>query len=79
MRMPTLPPLIRFLIRHALIGFGLAVVFVALLLVFDVGGLAGLMMSSPSGPLAAVVLTFAMGLTFSSIQMGFAVMFLAGR
>jgi hypothetical protein len=74
-----LPKLVRFLFRHALIGFGLAIVFVGLLLAFDIGGIATLITSSSSGVLATAVLTFSMGLTFSSVQMGFAVMFLAKR
>ncbi len=73
----TLPRLVRFLILHALIGFALAGAFVAALIVFDVGGLGALLTGSPSGALAIVLLTFGTGVTFSSVQMGFAVMLLA--
>jgi len=76
MSLSSLPILVRFLIRHAAIGFGLAIVFVGLLLVFDIGGIATLIFASSSAALALAVLTFSVGLTFSSVQMGFAVMFL---
>jgi len=69
-----LPHLVMFLIRHALIGFGLAIAFVAALLFYDVGGLASLAKTSASGKLAVALLTFFTGLTFGSVQMGFAVM-----
>ncbi|SON55473.1 hypothetical protein HDIA_1932 [Hartmannibacter diazotrophicus] len=79
MTVRTLPLLVRFLARHALIGFGIAIAFVTTILMLDIGGLGALVTSSPSGCLAAVVLTFAIGLTFSSVQMGFAIMFLADK
>ena len=63
MTISSLPLLVRFLIRHAAIGFGVAVLFVGLLLASSAG-------------LALAILTFSVGLTFSSVQMGFAVMFL---
>ncbi len=76
MTMSGLPLLVRFLIRHALIGFGLALVFVALLLALDIGGIATLIFASSSAALALIILVFSMAVTFSSVQMGFAVMFL---
>lgn len=74
-----MPQLVRFLVRHALIGFVLAFVFVGALLVFDVGGLRRLAAASSYGPLAIAALTFATGLTFASVQMGMAVMLLGHR
>ncbi|MCB4768845.1 hypothetical protein LGR54_09540 [Ancylobacter sp. Lp-2] len=71
-----MPRLVSFLFRHALIGFGIAVPFIAALLAFDVAGLGRVVFGSPSGPLAVAVLTAAIGLTFASLQMGFAVMLL---
>jgi membrane glycosyltransferase len=71
-----MPTLVLFLARHALIGFALAVVFVGALLGFDVARLGTLVWASPSGPIAVAALTFAVGLTFASAQMGFAVMLL---
>lgn len=69
-----MPFLVRFLLRHAAIGIGVAAVFVSLLVAFDVAHLASLFAHSPDGLLALVVLTAALGITFGSVQMGFAVM-----
>lgn len=69
-----MPFLIRFLARHAIIGFGLAIVFVGALTAFDIFHLGGLLRGSEDGLLALAVLTFALGITFGSVQMGFAVM-----
>lgn len=69
--------LVRFLIRHALIGSVIAIAFVSAVLVFDIGDLRTLATRSSSGPLALVALTFACSLTFASVQMGFAIMLLA--
>lgn len=74
--MSGLPLLVRFLIRHALIGFGLALLFVTLLLSFDVGGIGTLIFNSSSSVLALIILVASMTVTFSSVQMGFAIMFL---
>ncbi|MDQ0511598.1 hypothetical protein [Ancylobacter amanitiformis] len=71
-----MPRLVRFLIRHALIGFGLAVLFVGALLLLDVARLGTLIGQSPFGGLAALVLVVCVGITFASAQMGFAVMLL---
>lgn len=76
MTISSLPLLVRFLIRHAAIGFGVAILFVGLLLALDIGGIAKLIFASSSAGLALAILTFSVGLTFSSVQMGFAVMFL---
>lgn len=73
-----MPDLIKLLIRNAAIGFGGAVVFVALLLATDTNGLGTLIARSESGVIAAAMLTFFLGLTFAGLQMGWAVM-LAGR
>lgn len=74
-----MPHLVRFLLRHAAIGFGIALVFVAILLALDAHGLRTLMARGADGWLAAGVLAFSMGLTFGSVQMGVAVMLLARR
>jgi hypothetical protein len=71
-----MPYLVRFLLRHALIGVVLAVAFVGVLLALDIAGLGTLMWQSPSGPVAAFALTVALSVTFGSAQMGFAVMLL---
>lgn len=69
-----MPLLVKFMLRHALIGVGAAIIFVAAVLALDVGGLATLIGTSSSGILAVVLLTFFTGLTFGSLQMAFAVM-----
>lgn len=74
-----MPLLVRFLVRHAGIGMGVAGLFVALLVAFDVAHLGTLLADSPDGPLAVSVLTFALGLTFGSVQMGFAVMLMSEK
>ena len=68
-----------FLLRHTAVGFGLAAAFVAALLYFDLGGLATLAAASDAGPLAVVLLTAFMGLTFASAQTAFAIMFASRR
>lgn len=72
-----MPHLVRFLLRHALIGLALAVIFVGALLAFDVARLGSLIAASPIGVVAALVLTVSVGITFASVQMGFAIMLLA--
>lgn len=71
-----MPILVRFLLVHAAIGFGLAFIFVSALVVFDTGGLRTLMASSNVGLVAFLLLVFLNGLTFGSVQIGVAVMLL---
>lgn len=71
-----MPKLLHFLLVNAVIGFGIAGFFVAALIVFDVGGFATLASGSDVAPLAVSILTFFLGLTFASVQMGAAVMLL---
>ncbi|MFG1302402.1 hypothetical protein V5F49_21700 [Xanthobacter sp. V3C-3] len=72
-----MPFLVRFLARHAAIGIGVATLFVALLVAFDVARLGTLLWTSQDGLLALIVLTLALGVTFGSVQMGFAVMLMS--
>lgn len=72
-----MPVLVRFLVGHALVGFGLAILFVGTLTALDVFHLGALLRGSEDGLLALAVLTFAVGLTFGSVQMGFAVMLMS--
>lgn len=74
--MSRAPQLITFLLRHALIGFAIGIAFVFCLLQLNVGELGTLVGGEPSGLVAAGALAFAMGITFGSVQMGFAVMLL---
>ena len=64
----------KFLLRHAAIGFGVAFLVVGLILWTDLAGLRTLILGSEVGLLALGILTFFMGLTFGSAQMGFAIM-----
>ena len=73
-----MPDLARFLFRHAAIGFGIAALFVGMLVALDAGGLRTLMRGSDAGLAEAVLLTVFVGLTFGSVQMGIAV-WQAGR
>jgi hypothetical protein len=74
-----MPTLVKFMLRHALIGYAVAIVFVGAILALDVGGLATLVRTSNFGLLAVALLTFFTGLTFASLQMGMAVMSLKGE
>lgn len=69
------PKLVRFLIKNAAIGFAVAIVFVGAILTFNVGNLATVFAQSGVGMFAVALMTFMIGLTFASLQMGFAVMF----
>lgn len=71
-----MPHLVRFLIRHALIGLCLASAFVAYLLLANVGGLGDLVLNAPDRIVVIAVLIAGMTITFSSVQMGIAVMLL---
>jgi hypothetical protein len=69
-----MPPLVRFLVLHGLLGFGIAAVFMAGLLHLDPGGAAGLLLRSAGHWWPALVLWFFLGLTFGSVQIGVATM-----
>lgn len=72
-----MPLLVRFLIRHALIGVGLGALFVGALVLLDIGRLGTLAGQSASGLIALTALTCAVGITFGSVQMGFAIMLMS--
>lgn len=72
----ALPPHVRFLMQHALIGFGLATVFIIAVLWSDAFGIGSLLHGADSHPLPVLLLWFFTGLTFGSVQMGAAVMLL---
>jgi hypothetical protein len=73
----TMPRIIRFVLLHGAIGFGIAAVFVALLVSTDSGGLGTLLHGAESHPLPVLLLWMFCGLTFGSVQIGAAVMLLA--
>lgn len=72
-----MPDLIRMYIRHVAIGFGIAAVFVAALMWFNVVNLRELVMATSGGWLAVFLLWFFNGLVFAGVQFGIAVMNMA--
>ncbi|MFD1913840.1 hypothetical protein [Halodurantibacterium flavum] len=72
-----MPPLIRLYITQTMVGFVLSVVFVAMLLAFDVAGLRHLILNSSEGWLALILLLIANTTVFAAAQFGIAVMRLA--
>ena len=74
-----MPHLVRFYIRHCLIGFAAAAAFVVLLFWFDVAGLWHLVSTSDQELLAAALLVVFHGIVFSGAQFGLAVMRLAEK
>ena len=72
-----MPELVRLYIRHSLIGFAIAAVFVAGLVYFNVANLQHLLFSSPGGMLGLFLLFFFNGLLFASVQFAIAVMGMA--
>ncbi|WP_149541361.1 hypothetical protein [Siccirubricoccus phaeus] len=69
----------RFMLRHAAIGYGLATLFLAALLLADPGGVAGVLRQAAGHPWPLLLLWYFCGLTFAGIQIGAAVMLLAER
>lgn len=72
-----IPPAVRFMLLHGLIGFGLSAVFVAALLWADPSGVGTLILRHGGLPVVAM-LWFFTGLTFGSVQIGAAIMFQDG-
>jgi hypothetical protein len=72
-----MPKLVRLYVTHVLIGFGLALAFVALLLGLDVAGLRHLILGTEMGWLGGVMLVAFNGIVFAGVQFGIAVMRLA--
>ncbi len=71
-----MPSLVKFYIRHTLIGFAIAAVFVAGLIWQDVMGLGRLMTGSADGLLAAGLLWAFLGTIFGGAQTGIALFLL---
>ena len=69
-----MPKLIRLYIKNVAIGFGLAGVFVGMLLWFNIGNLWHLISTSDKGWLALLVLWISNGIIFAGVQFGIAVM-----
>ncbi len=73
-----LPRLVRLYIWQCLIGFGLSGLFTALLLWFNVAGLASLVMATQGGFMALFLLFFFNGLVFAGVQFAITIMRMAG-
>jgi hypothetical protein len=69
-----MPHMVRFLLRHAAIGFGLAAIFVGALVYFDIGHIGTVLAQSGLQVVGTGLLIMMVGLTFSSVQMGYAIM-----
>lgn len=74
-----MPELVRLYIRQVAIGFGVAAVFVALLLWFNVANLRHLIFSSSNGLLALFLLFFFNGIVFAGVQFAIAIMSMAEK
>ncbi|WP_428928485.1 hypothetical protein [Marinibacterium sp. SX1] len=74
-----MPELIKTYLRQCAIGFGIAAVFVTLLLGFNVANLRGLIFGSDIGLLALFMLWFFNGIVFAGVQFGIYVMSMAER
>ncbi|MAQ83009.1 MAG: hypothetical protein CMH12_07245 [Maritimibacter sp.] len=74
-----MPQLVRFYIRHTLIGFAIAAAFVAALLWFNVANLWHLVTHSDVGVLAVFLLVMFHGIVFSGVQFGISIMRLAEK
>ena len=69
-----MPKLIRMYIVNVAIGFGLAAVFVGMLLWFNIANLWHLVSHSDKGWLAVLLLWVSNGIVFAGVQFGIAVM-----
>lgn len=72
-----MPELVRLYIRHVLWGFVLGVIFTALLLGLDVGGLGHLVLATREGPVAVLMLVVFNTIVFAGVQFAWAVMAMA--
>lgn len=72
-----MPTIVRFYIKHCLIGFGISAVFIAGLLYYNVVNLWHLISTSDIGLMALVVFWVLNGIVFAGAQMAVAVMLLA--
>lgn len=74
-----MPKLIRLYIVNVAIGFGLSVAFVAGLVWLDVAGLRHLIVQSPMGWVAAIMMVMVNGVVFGGVQFAIAVMRMADQ
>lgn len=71
-----LPVAVRFLVGHALVGFGLGSVMTAALVWADPGGAGTILRSAPGHPGPLLLLWFFLSLTLGGVQSAVAVMLL---
>lgn len=69
-----MPDHIKFILRHAAYGVVIALVFVGMLMAFDVAGLRHLVTHTAEGPIALVMLIVFCSITFGSAQIGYRIM-----
>lgn len=72
-----MPIIVRFYIKHCIIGFTVSAVFIATLLWFNVANLWHLISTSDIGVMALVVFWVLNGIVFAGVQTGVAVMLMA--
>ncbi|MDJ0993065.1 MAG: hypothetical protein QNI90_05790 [Dinoroseobacter sp.] len=72
-----MPNLVRLYLQQCAIGFALAVLFVGILFVFDVGGLWTLVSNSDVGVTATIMLVMFNAIVFSGAQFAFVIMRMA--
>jgi len=69
-----MPELFRFLLRHAAIGFSAAAALTAIFVYGDLAGFGTVVRQSDMGLVACALVVYFLGLTFTSVQIGFAIM-----
>lgn len=71
-----MPFLIRFMLRHAAIGFALGAMAAAIVVAADIAGLRSLAAATSLGWVGLAAFCFLMGLSAGGLQIGFATMLL---
>lgn len=69
-----MPEPILFVLKHSMIGFAVAAVFVGLLVYLDVNGLYTMLAKEEMWLVAVLVLWFGIGSVFGALQVAYAVM-----
>jgi hypothetical protein len=72
-----MPVIIRFYIKHCIIGFAVSAIFIGALMFFNVANLWHLISTSDIGIMALVVFWVLNGIVFAGVQNGVAIMLMA--
>ncbi|NNK16092.1 MAG: hypothetical protein HKP51_04205 [Sulfitobacter sp.] len=72
-----MPVIIRFYIKHCIIGFAVSAIFIGALMYFNVANLWHLISTSDIGLMALVVFWVLNGIVFAGVQNGVAIMLMA--